>query len=348
MPEMNGFETAKEIRRRFDSFAEEENQGLAIIMMLRSNHLSETIAKAKESGADYYLVKPIRRGELSEVIQSVLNQEFQESLCIGREEWLEIEEASFPMRILLAEDNENNRILFSFYLKSSPHHIEMAENGKICLEKYRSGIYDIVFMDIDMPIMNGYKTTDAIRSWEQRNNRPPVPIIALTGHALRGKAQESLDAGCTEHMTKPFKKKELLKVLRRYSKSLCSFSDGRDSNGITQDDFKALSKSEDTSSPSKPIAYVSSEIKALIPSFFEINHKELKVLEEAICQEDYETIFRMGHKLKGAALCYGFEEVGKLYLQIENAGNEKKPIESIRLILSEILSYLDSVEVVYE
>ncbi|NJL59259.1 MAG: response regulator [Desulfobacteraceae bacterium] len=93
-----------------------------------------------------------------------------------------------PLRILLAEDNESNRLLFGFYLKDFSHHIDMAENGRICVDKYKSGHYDIVFMDIDMPIMDGYAATDAIRNWEKEQNLTHVPIIALTAHALKRKA----------------------------------------------------------------------------------------------------------------------------------------------------------------
>ncbi|MCP4351464.1 MAG: PAS domain S-box protein [Desulfobacterales bacterium] len=123
---------------------------------------------------------------------------------------------ALPLRILLVEDNRNNQALFCFYLKGTPHQIDIAENGRAGYEKYTKGKYDMIFMDKEMPVMDGYEAARAIRKWEQENNAGPVPIIALTAHALKGKEQESFEAGCTGHMTKPFKKRQLLEMLDIY------------------------------------------------------------------------------------------------------------------------------------
>lgn len=122
-----------------------------------------------------------------------------------------------PLKILLVEDNPENRVLFCLFLKGTPHQVDTAENGKIAIEKYQSGAYDLVFMDMEMPVMNGYDATRHIRRWEREQNRKQVPIIALTAHALKVFQQESLEAGCTAHLTKPFWKEGLFKLIEQYS-----------------------------------------------------------------------------------------------------------------------------------
>ncbi len=123
---------------------------------------------------------------------------------------------AFPLRILLVEDNKNNQALFCFYLKGTLHQTDIAENGEIGCEKYINGEYDIIFMDKEMPVMDGYEAVRKIRKWERENQVQPVPIIALTAHALKGKDKESFKAGCTDYMTKPFKKAQLLEILEKH------------------------------------------------------------------------------------------------------------------------------------
>ena len=110
------------------------------------------------------------------------------------------------LRILLVEDFADNRMLVQTYLKETPYHIDIAENGELAVEKYKSGQYDLVLMDMQMPVMDGYTATARIREWAKENGVRPTPIVALTANALKEDAQRSFDAGCTAHLTKPIKK----------------------------------------------------------------------------------------------------------------------------------------------
>ena len=100
------------------------------------------------------------------------------------------------------------------YLKKSPYRIDIAENGKIGVEKFISGEYDLVLMDMQMPIMDGYDATRAIRKWEREKGKKETPIVALTAHAHKEYEQKSLDAGCTVHLTNPSKKARLIEAIR--------------------------------------------------------------------------------------------------------------------------------------
>ena len=84
------------------------------------------------------------------------------------------------------------------------------------MEKFKAAQYDIVLMDMQMPVMDGLSATRAIRAWEAAQGRPPTPIIALTAHAIREDAEKSLEAGCNAHLTKPIKKATLLASLQEH------------------------------------------------------------------------------------------------------------------------------------
>jgi PAS domain S-box-containing protein len=121
------------------------------------------------------------------------------------------------LTILLVEDNEDNRFLMLSYFKKTPHHIDVAENGAIAVEKFRGRRYDLIFMDIQMPVMDGYTATREIRRWEIEKRRERTPIVALTAYALAEDAARSLEAGCDGHLTKPIRKPVLLEAVRKFA-----------------------------------------------------------------------------------------------------------------------------------
>lgn len=117
------------------------------------------------------------------------------------------------LRILLAEDSSDNRLLFAVYLKKMDCTLDLAENGRIAVEKFLSGTYDIVIMDVQMPEMDGYTATGIIRAHEKKHALPPVPIIALTAHAQESDRMASLAAGCNMHVVKPVSKKDFVQAI---------------------------------------------------------------------------------------------------------------------------------------
>jgi CheY-like chemotaxis protein len=119
-----------------------------------------------------------------------------------------------PLNVLLVDDNEDNRMLILSYLKKSPYKIEVAENGKIAVDKIQAGAhYDVIFMDMQMPVMDGITATQQIRAWEASHGKPRVTILALTANALKDEVGRCLEAGCDAHVAKPIKKMVLLKAL---------------------------------------------------------------------------------------------------------------------------------------
>ena len=121
-------------------------------------------------------------------------------------------EADF-LDILLVDDSQNSRLLFSLYLRETSHRITEAYDGRGGVEAFRQRSFDVVFMDIEMPFLDGYQATRIIRAIEEDTGRTPTPIVALTAHVLPEFKQECMLSGCTEFMAKPFSKHSLLTML---------------------------------------------------------------------------------------------------------------------------------------
>jgi CheY-like chemotaxis protein len=156
-------------------------------------------------------MKPIKRSELLEVIRSAKGRPRKELDVQAPSAQTSGEQR--PIRILLVEDSEDNRLLIQAYLKTLPHALDIAENGEIAVLKFQNGRYDVVLMDMQMPVMDGYTATRTIRAWEQEKQRTMTPIIALTAYALKDDERKSIEAGCSAHLTKPIKKGLLLEKI---------------------------------------------------------------------------------------------------------------------------------------
>ena len=121
------------------------------------------------------------------------------------------------LNILLVEDAIENQIVIKSYLKKTQHTVTVTENGQEGYDTFISGRFDLILMDMQMPVMDGYTATRKIRSREKDQNLSPVPIIALTAHAFKEDREKCLNAGCTEYLSKPIKKIKLLKMLEVFS-----------------------------------------------------------------------------------------------------------------------------------
>ncbi|MBW2619250.1 MAG: response regulator, partial [Deltaproteobacteria bacterium] len=206
MPEMDGFQVAEAISQ--DPAIPETT-----VIMLTSDLQKDDPNRAKELGISDYLVKPVKPSDLKKAIEAALGR--RKAAAKKPPAPVEPEELG-PLNILLAEDNEDNRMLILSYLKKTPYQVDTAENGEAAVEKFRAGGYDLVLMDIQMPIMDGHAATREIRRWEEENDLAKTTVIALTAHAMKEDHQKSIEAGCNGHLTKPIKKADLLAAIQKY------------------------------------------------------------------------------------------------------------------------------------
>jgi PAS domain S-box-containing protein len=122
-----------------------------------------------------------------------------------------------PLKILLVDDYEQNRFLVLSFLKHTPYQIEIAEDGAQAVDRIVNSKFNLVLMDMQMPVMDGNSATRAVRKWEVENSKVPTPIIALTANALEEEKNKSISSGCNAHLVKPIKKLDLLEAIATYA-----------------------------------------------------------------------------------------------------------------------------------
>ncbi|HEX4274717.1 MAG TPA: ATP-binding protein [Bryobacteraceae bacterium] len=235
----------------------------------------------------------------------------------------EIEATLAGARILLADDSEDNRYLILSYLKRSQAVVEIAENGEIAARKFREGDYDVVLMDVEMPVMDGSQATAAIRAQEKETGAQPTPVLALTAHAFADMAARSLEAGFTAVLTKPIRKATLLEALAAHC-TAGGFAAGVPKNVIEVED----------------------DMKDVVPGYLEKRRAEITVYNEALAASDFDAIKKLAHKMKGTGAGYGFPVLTELGATLEKAaidGNAGQLAESLR----QFAVYLESIELKY-
>ncbi|MBF0262202.1 MAG: response regulator, partial [Magnetococcales bacterium] len=197
MPRMNGHAATRAIR----AWEQQTGRTAVPIIALSAHAIQDGREESREAGCDAYLSKPIDKQSLLSVINRMAR--------------LHVAMSSMQkgLRVLLVEDTDENRYLLAAYLSNTPHHLVMAHNGLEALAKVRQEPFDVVLMDVRMPVMDGYTATRRIRAWEAENGKAPMTIIALTAHAMEGENERSLEAGCDLYQTKPIGKALLLDTL---------------------------------------------------------------------------------------------------------------------------------------
>lgn len=239
---------------------------------------------------------------------------------------------SCDLRILMADDTEDNRFLLLSYLRDRTCSVDIAENGQAAVEKFRSGQYDLVLMDIEMPDMDGYAATRAIRAIEWERGSKPVAIIALTAHAFAEMATKSAEAGFSAHLTKPIRKATLLEALAKYA--------GDHSGPVSPEPVAPGA----FAAPSGRIRIpVEAGMEDLAPSYLDKRRAEIAKYRQALIEEDFETIRMLGHKMKGTGAGYGFTELTSLGGQIEKAALNRDAAR-VRMSVDALASYVQNAE----
>ncbi len=212
MPKMDGFELIERIRQR---------PGLlpATIMMLTSAGYRGDAQRCRQLGVSAYLLKPIRQSELREAVARVLGAgEQTDAIPVITRDSLGDERGRYvPLRVLVAEDNVINQRLVSRLLEKRGHQVVVAANGREALEALERQSFDIVLMDLQMPELDGFEATAALRAREAGHGTH-LPVIALTAHAMKGDRERCLAAGMDGYLSKPIRPQELDELLELHTK----------------------------------------------------------------------------------------------------------------------------------
>jgi two-component system sensor histidine kinase/response regulator len=310
LPDMAGLTVAGEVRRL-------QADAVVIVLLAIDGQVAATVRQNPNVSGS--LLKPVSRAALFDGIRAAVSGRAPEpvqpltrvrpSPRRGRR-----------ARILLAEDNEDIVVLMRAYLKSTPHEVILAGNGQVAFELFQSGDFDLVLMDMQMPVMDGYAATRAIRDWESRQGRHRTPILALTAYALKEEVHKSQEAGCDAHLSKPIHQGTLLRALREHLER----------------------------PPRPPAVQVTPPpaIADLVPRYLENRRREIGLLNAALESGDFAQIRQLAHGMKGSGAGYGFPELTALGRRLEAAairGEESQVQEALRALAT----YLERVEIVF-
>jgi CheY-like chemotaxis protein len=188
-----------------------------MIMLLTSAGSRGDAVRCEELGVSAYLMKPVRQTELREAIARVLGAQHQEGAIplITRYALADARDPAAYLRVLLVEDNAVNQRLAARLLEKRGHQVTVAANGREALDSLEKGVYDLVLMDLQMPVMDGFEATAAIREKEKHKGAHQA-VIALTAHAMKGDRERCLAAGMDGYLSKPIHPEELDDLLQVY------------------------------------------------------------------------------------------------------------------------------------
>jgi two-component system, sensor histidine kinase and response regulator len=207
MPEMDGFALAELIQK------DPELCPVAIMMLTSAGHLGDA-AQCRELGIRGYLVKPFHQAELLDAICEILKKEAPQKTNLSLITRHTLQEDKHRARVLLAEDNLVNQTLAVRLLEKRGYTVKVVGDGRSAIEAHETSQFDIVLMDVQMPSMDGFEATAAIRAKEKLTGAH-IPIIALTAHALKGDKEQCISAGMDGYVSKPIRAVELVSMIER-------------------------------------------------------------------------------------------------------------------------------------
>ena len=310
MPGMGGFEVAEIIRK-------DPELEITTIMMLTSVDSRQGDAdRRREMGIAAYLVKPVGKSNLFDSIMKVLStsKEITEKRKVEPAPAASHEEEYEGLRILLAEDNPVNQKLAVRVLEKRSCVVTAVGNGKIALEALEKDSFDLVFMDVQMPEMDGLEATAKIREIEVITGEH-IPIIAMTAHAMKGDEERCLAFGMDDYIPKPFKASKVFETISKWVKG----QEGKEAKGSGE----ALSRQQQ----SEPVinfedaleraADDNELLKELVKLFIESSAEQMDEIRNAIEQNDPQELERAAHSLKGAAKNISANSISELAFRLE-------------------------------
>ena len=314
MPGMDGAELGRVIK------ADEKIKATRLVMLTSLGKRGDA-EKLAGVGFTGYLPKPIRPALLRKCLALVLGREEatgSDRSLITRHTVAETSRRK--LRVLVAEDNTTNRIIAIKMIEKFGHVAEGAENGREAVESLRGMPYDIVLMDCQMPIMDGFEATRVIRDPGSRVRNPRIPIIALTAHAMKGDRELCLEAGMDDYLSKPVNPQELSAALDRWS------AHGSHSGVVAETgssvaqggprDFDREGFLERTMGDRDLATEIAAAFLADAPATF-------AQLSAAIDSGDAEASRKFAHTLKGSSANMGGEKFSEIAARMESAGKQR-------------------------
>ena len=259
---------------------------------------------------DYYLDVPIYGSKIFNIIAQVKSIEESHTLIDQVKS-----KNKFTGKVLVAEDNTNNQLLIRIILEKFGLNVQIVENGKLALEKVKEEIFDLIFLDINMPVMDGIEAIKHIRLYEDMINKH-TPVVSLTANSIKGDREKYLEKGMDNYLSKPINNDELLKILNTYLNN-------EDSNIEINKDKLDVNIIIGKLGIDQEIAQI------LIDGFKENIVKDLDDMNEIIKNKNDFEICQKAHYIRNSCLNVGLDDICKLLIQLEDKNIEHREKEKI-------------------
>ena len=284
------------------------------IVMVTGHGCDDIVKKAEKDGLHGFMFKPVTESMIYDIISDVFGNEIKEKRSFRIKQSDKYPDGFNMIRganILLVEDNEINQQVAMELLQEEGFYVDIAENGRIAFEKITnsksSDNYDIILLDLQMPVMGGIKCSVAIRKWEDKENQKSIPIVAMTADAMSGVKDRVLAAGMNDYVTKPIEPDKLFKSLVQWI--------APENRKLPQDYIQkhALEESKEISLPFTELPGIdiiaglnkmrhnTTLYMNIITKFFNNNQNTIKDIKLAVEKKDNELATRLAHTVKGIA-----------------------------------------------
>jgi len=332
MPQMDGLTLARRIR------AEPWGAAIRLVMLISSGNEREA---AREAGVDTYLTKPVRHDRLARALTSALESAPKARLPVGSPAVAPVRPTTG--RLLVAEDNQVNQLVARAMLERMGYRVDVACDGLEAVEMWGAGDYAAIFMDCQMPKLDGYGATQRIRALETDGTR--VPIIAVTANVMTGDRERCLASGMDDYLAKPIKYDALRAALTRWIEqgSTCTASAVKGSNSVPPVptglfDPVTASRLHDDFPPEV--------LRRLVSLFVEHTPPAIDAIAAAVANDDPEALWRAAHRLEGSCRAVGAAAMEQHCAELEARGRRRETSGCAVLVEQLRTAFAPTVEIV--
>ncbi|MGA1867421.1 MAG: response regulator [bacterium] len=333
MPYINGIACIQEIRLI------NELKNIPLILLVSAQKAGD-LKSCEEYGIQGYITKPIKYDDLFKAINNIMEipREKDPHHIVSYPLLLDYKaiEKREGIHILLVEDYPTNQQLAIRHLRSAGYQVDLKENGEEAVRAFEQKQYDLILMDIQMPVMGGYEATKKIRDMEKlRTNKDPIsrrtPIIAMTAHAMTGYKEKCIRAGMDDYIIKPSRRETFLAMVDKWALSKI------EAKAVTNHTHPQ-NHSSDTPSPmdfEKVVAEFEGEreiVMEVIEGFIKNVKTQIEVIRNAICDGNAEAVKREAHSIKGGAMNLMAHELAGIALELEDMGKSDSLAEGAPIL----------------
>jgi PAS domain S-box-containing protein len=317
MPGMDGERTLREIRR------EPLIKGVRVIVITSVGHRNE-LTRLKELGCPDYLIKPIRQSQLKEVIESVFSEPDRSHPSPQRQSagHISTDRPSQSRSVLVVEDNDLNRQMVQVMLSRRGHHVTTAANGAEALTAFKEKRFDLIFMDIQMPVMDGLEACRRIRELE--GEKQHTPIVAMTAHAMQGDALMCLEAGMDDYISKPIDPQLVFQLLELGTRGIYKLSaqNSSGSNGhYTEEDAPVL----DLEAALPRFGQERETYQKFVDEFLQSLPERLESMQADFAGGNWKELSDKAHNLKGVAANLGLMQLAAAASTLDKQSGNGQP-----------------------